>query len=91
MEYNFSRYNIVSEKKGIPYIVNTLSGALIKLDMPTYSILKEKNIKALTDTQKEILIKQGMLIDSEIDELKLLRAAYKAYNLGRYCVSNNGV
>ena len=44
MEYNFSRYNIVSEKKGIPYIVNTLSGALIKLDVPTYSILKEKNI-----------------------------------------------
>ncbi len=87
MEYNFSRYNIVSEKKGIPYIVNTLSGALIKLDVPTYSILKEKNIKALTDTQKEILIKQGMLIDSEIDELKLLRAAYKAYNRGRKSVT----
>ena len=52
MEYNFSKYNIVSEKKGIPYIVNTLSGALIKLDMPTYLILKEKNINALTEKQK---------------------------------------
>ncbi len=87
MEYNFSKYNIVSIMKGIPYIVNTLSGALIKLDMPTYLVLKEENIESLTDEQREILIKQGMLIDSEIDELKLLRAAYKAYNRGRKSVT----
>ena len=67
MEYNFSKYNIVSIMKGIPYIVNTLSGALIKLDMPTYLVLKEENIKMLTEQQREILIKQGMIIDSEID------------------------
>lgn len=52
MEYNFSKYNIVSIMKGIPYIVNTLSGALIKLDMPTYLVLKEENIKMLTGATK---------------------------------------
>ena len=87
MGYNFSKYNIVSIMKGIPYIVNTLSGALIKLDMPTYLVLKEENIKMLTEQQREILIKQGMIIDSEIDEKSILRAGYKAYCRGHKSIT----
>lgn len=44
MLYTFSDYNIVSEKNGIAYVANTLSGALIRLDEPSYRAVRTKNL-----------------------------------------------
>lgn len=83
MSYILSAYNIVDEKKGQKYIVNTLSGALIRLDEQTYAALKAQNLNCLSDEQISILQKSGMLIDENIDEQRVIRAAYKAYCHGR--------
>ncbi len=87
MSYVFSKYNIISEKKNIYYITNTLSGSLIRLDKPMYEILKAQNIDALTEKQQILLYNSGILIDSDVDERALIRAAYKAYCRGRKSVT----
>ena len=79
MSYVFSEYNIVGENNGVAYIVNTLSGALIRLDKETYEALKLQNMDILSEQQQTTLKNCGMLIDENIDEKRVMRAAYSAY------------
>ena len=83
MSYVFSEYNIVGENNGVAYIVNTLSGALIRLDKETYEALKLQNMDILSEQQQTTLKNCGMLIDENIDEKRVMRAAYSAYCHGR--------
>lgn len=87
MSHVFSKYNIISERKKIHYIANTLSGSLIRLDEPMYETLKSQNIDVLTEEQQILLYNNGMLIDSNVDESALIRAAYNAYCRGRKSVT----
>lgn len=87
MTYVFSKYNIVEKTNGTAYIVNTLSGALIRLDEETYKALKAQNQDMLSEQQQTILKNCGMLIDENVDEKRVMRAGYKAYCHGRKSVT----
>lgn len=79
MPYKFSEYNIISEKNGIWYVANTLSGALIRLDEQMYHDFINRNIDGLAIPERNVLIQNGILVDTDIKEKNLLRAAYSAY------------
>ena len=87
MTYTFSDYNIVSEKNGVAYVANTLSGALIRLDEPSYQAVQSQNLAQLSEKDRNFLADNGVLIEDTMDEKRMLRAAYTAFSRGRTSVT----
>ena len=89
MTYTFSDYNIVSEKNGVAYVANTLSGALIRLDEPSYQAVQSQNLAQLSEKDRDFLADNGVLVEDTMDEKRMLRAAYTAFSRGRTSVTVN--
>lgn len=87
MTYTFSDYNIVSEKNGVAYVANTLSGALIRLDEPSYQAVQSQNLAQLSEKDRDFLADNGVLVEDTMDEKRMLRAAYTAFSRGRTSVT----
>lgn len=87
MKYAFSDYNIVSEKNGVAYVANTLSGALIRLDEPSYQAVQSQNLAQLSEKDRDFLADNGVLVEDTMDEKRMLRAAYTAFSRGRTSVT----
>ena len=78
MTYTFSDYNIVSEKNGVAYVANTLSGALIRLDEPSYQAVQSQNLAQLSEKDRNFLADNGVLIEDTMDEKRMLRLLPRA-------------
>lgn len=70
-----SRYNIYDEKD-FSYIANTLTGACIQATKEEILGIKHGKLEVFSDEEIAVLEENGIIIDSELDEIQLLRNAY---------------
>lgn len=78
-----SKFNIYHSEK--PYFVaNTLTGACILLSREELSDLQNEGIGNFSNNELEILKERGILIESSLDEIGLLRNAYNQCKYDSY-------
>ena len=75
-----SRYNIIfdNDNKNI-WMFNTLSGSMISLKPEIYNLLKGNNVNEIKTKHNDIFInlkKNGIILDSDLDEINLLKYMY---------------
>ncbi len=70
-----SRYNIYDEKN-FSYIANTLTGACIQVTKEEILGIKHGKLEVFSDEEIAVLEENGIIIDSELVEIQLLRNAY---------------
>ncbi len=75
-EYKFSRFNLLYRIDGSTYIVNTYSGAILKVDDEFVEVFKSKSIDKLPYNIKEVLVNNGILVPASLDELKKIEFEY---------------
>ena len=80
MDFKFSKYNHTVKYNGGYIVFNTLNLSLILLDQKLVDMLKENNIvsflNSLTGDEVESLVENGILVEKDIDEIKLIKDAY---------------
>lgn len=70
-----SRYNIYDEEK-FSYIANTLTGSHIQVTKEEIHKIKNGKFTEFDESELAILKENGIIVDSELDEMQLLRNAY---------------
>lgn len=70
-----SRYNIYDEEK-FSYIANTLTGSCILVTKEEIFRVKREILSEFSEDELIILEENGVIVDSELDEVQLLRNAY---------------
>lgn len=70
-----SRYNIYDEEK-FSYIANTLTGSCILVTKEEIFRVKREILSEFSEDELIILEENGIIVDSELDEVQLLRNAY---------------
>lgn len=76
-----SKFNVFCIDKNIICVFNTLTGSIVELTKFDYNALKTGNLELISDSI-DVLKEQGILIDSDFDEISLLRNTYS------YCKYN---
>lgn len=74
-----SQFNIIFEHCNETYITNTLSKSILKIDDSHKQILENGEVNSLVATEQALLLKKGLAVNDEIDEIGLLR--YQANKL----------
>lgn len=70
-----SRYNIYDEEN-FSYIANTLTGSCIQVSKEEIHRVKNEILSDFSEEELIILEENGVIVDSELDEVQLLRNAY---------------
>lgn len=70
-----SRYNIYDEEN-FSYIANTLTGSHIQVTKEEILRVKDGKFVEFGKSDLDILEENGIIVDSELDEVQLLRNAY---------------
>ncbi len=70
-----SKYNIYDEEK-FSFIANVLTGSCIQMTKKEVLRVKKGNFEELTQDELAILEENGIIVESELDEVQLLRNAY---------------
>lgn len=73
-----SRYNIYFDHKGKEYIYNTLSCAIVSCDDKSIQLLKSNQIYHIPKDVLNILIKNGLIVKKDFDELKAYQYYYNS-------------
>lgn len=80
MKYGWSFYNIDENLGGFHVIYNTKTSAVIKIKNDNYyrinTLLKNDTINNFEDDDLALLIKQGFVIDSSVNEFSLIKERY---------------
>ncbi|WP_148882871.1 radical SAM/SPASM domain-containing protein [Thermococcus aciditolerans] len=79
--YKFSKFNLLYKIDGSMFVVNTYSGAILKVDNEFVEVFKSKSVDKLPQDIKEVLINNGILVPNSLDELKRIEFEY---NLSRF-------
>lgn len=77
-----SFYNIYFTHKDKFLIYNTLTTTIVAVDKTSYYDIQESHIGSLTSDIKEQLYKQGILVDSDLDELAVFECYYNSSQYG---------
>lgn len=75
--WKVSRYNLYDAEKN-SYVANTLTGANIQLSREEMDRLKNERLEEFSEEELVILSESGIIVDSKLDEMQLLRNAYNA-------------
>ena len=70
-----SRYNIYDEEN-FSYIANTLTGSCIQVSKEEILKVKDGQFSDFNENELSILEENGVIVDSELNEVQLLRNAY---------------
>lgn len=74
----FSSYNHIIDLADSQYLLcNTLSGNMYSIDSRMKDIIQKEDTKILSEDESNELVKNGIMIEDDIDELKLLNYANK--------------
>ncbi len=71
-----SKFNIYYEDENISFAANTMTGACVTLDSVELANLKGAAYSSFPEGNLQELRRQGIIIDDEIDEVKLLRYTF---------------
>lgn len=63
-----SKYNHIVENKGISYLYNVLSTAIIELDERCVNLIKNSEFEKFSADESEFLAKNRIIVDDDIDE-----------------------
>lgn len=74
--YKVSKFNIFLEKNNCFYVSSSLSHSLIELTKSQFSNIKEGCLSVFSEDELQSLNSENIIVDSEIDEIGLLRYAY---------------
>lgn len=77
MQLKFSHFNVVRKGKNSHVCLNVLSKSIIALDPEHARIFEAGDVAALSDSEQQMLAEQGILVDSAIDELAVVRRKYQ--------------
>lgn len=81
MSYKFSLFNVFKKKENSLFVFNTFTKALIKLEGYNRNSFILSNIKEFDDTILTTLIKNGFIVDNEVDEIAVLEKFYNKFNV----------
>lgn len=75
MMWKASRYNLYDEEQ-FSYVANTLTGAYIQVDREELDRIKSGRFEEFNNEDLAVLSESGIIVDSRLDEMQLLRNAY---------------
>ena len=74
--YKLSRFNVLFKKDNKFFISNTFTHSLIELEESEYEGMMKKDLSLFSKEYVDVFVGEGICVDSELDELGLLRYAY---------------
>ena len=74
--YKLSRFNVLFKKDNKFFISNTFTHSLIELEESEYEGMMKKDLSLFSKESVDVFVGEGICVDSELDELGLLRYAY---------------
>ena len=76
MSYKLSRFNVTTKHGDKILLFNTYTLALMEIEEKYDSIIKNGDISVLSNEDMSMMIENGFVIPSDMDEVSLLRTAY---------------
>ena len=71
-----SRFNVLFTQDGKYYVSNTLSHSLVELIPEQFNMLTNGELDIFSEEEIGCLVQEGIVVDSELDEIGILRYAY---------------
>jgi len=72
--YKLSTYNFTTINNDIVHIFSGISGAIIEFPLDIYEEIKKNDLKSISNSDKQTLLKTNILIEGSTDEKHLLNA-----------------